>query len=408
MKKIYLAGILFVFISVLAACRVAPEQSPEPSASTASIEPEQPSPSPSEPLSKAEQLLSRLTLKEKVGQLLLIRPEALCLDLSSKQINDQYKYGVTEFSQQMAETLNNYPVGGIAIFGKNVQTPSQLTSFIAEMQQNSEIPLFIGVDEEGGSVARVANSPEFDVEKFESMQAIGQSNAPENALNVGYTIGSYLKEYGFNLNFAPVADVNTNPDNVVIGKRAFGSDPGLVAEMVSAEIEGLHQAGIMSCIKHFPGHGDTKEDTHNDFVSVEKSWDELKACELIPFQAGIAAQTDMIMISHITAKNITQDGLPSSISYDMIEGKLRSELNYNGVVITDAMAMGAIINHYSSGEAAVLAIAAGADIVLMPENYIEAFESMYAAIENGTLTEARIDESVLRILTLKEKYGLLK
>lgn len=358
--------------------------------------------------SKAEQLLKSMTLKEKIGQLLMIRLEALCTDLSAKQINDTHNYAVTEFNSQMAETLKNYPVGGIALFGKNIQSPSQLTDFIDEMQQNSKVPLFIGTDEEGGSVARIAKTPGFDVQKFDSMQAIGKSKDPKNAKKVGMVIGSYLKKYGVNLDFAPVADVNTNPDNIVIGNRSFGNEPKLVAKMVAAEIENLHKKGVMSCIKHFPGHGDTKDDTHNGFVAIDKSWEELKKCELIPFEAGINAQTDMIMISHITAENITDDELPSSLSHEMIEGKLRKELNYDGVVITDSMYMGAIINQYSSGDAAIMAISAGADIVLMPENYIETFDDIYKAVENKTLSEERIDQSVLRILSLKEKYGLLQ
>ena len=177
--------------------------------------------------------------------------------------------------------------------------------------------------------------------------------------------------------------------------------------MVSAGIRGLHSSKVMSCIKHFPGHGDTKDDTHAGFVSIDKNWEELEACELIPFKAGIEAKTDMIMISHITAGNITKDGLPSSLSQDMIEGRLRGDLNFDGIIISDSMAMGAITERYSSGEAAVLAIKAGTDIVLMPENYTEAFESILEAVTRGEISEERIDESVMRILSLKDKYDIL-
>ncbi|WP_313133850.1 glycoside hydrolase family 3 N-terminal domain-containing protein [Anaerocolumna sp.] len=435
MKKIYLTVVLFTALCMLSACNIISNQPQEPDSSVqpsspAEPEPTQPEPTEPEPTqpestepaqsdpipsnsdeelqSKAEQLLKNMTLKEKIGQLLVIRPEALSTELTFAQINDTREYGATEFNTKMAETLDKYPVGGVALFGKNIQTPSQLKDFINEMQQNSEIPLFVGIDEEGGSVSRVAKTPGFDVQKFESMEAVGKTKDPGKAREVGSVIGSYLKEYGFNLDFAPVADVNTNPDNIVIGNRSFGNDPNLVAEMITAEIEGLHKAGIMSSIKHFPGHGDTKDDTHSGFVSIEKNWEELKECELIPFKAGIDAQTDMIMISHITAENVTDDELPSSLSYEMIEGRLRKELNYDGVVITDSMSMGAIENQYSSGEAAVLAISAGADIVLMPGDFIKAFESIYDAVNNGTLSEERIDQSVLRILTLKEKYEILK
>jgi beta-N-acetylhexosaminidase len=357
---------------------------------------------------KAEKILAGMTLKEKICQLFIIRPEALQIDVSAGRTDPSAKNGVKELSGIMKNALKAYPVGGIAFFGQNISAPEQLTSFISAMQYNSKIALFTAVDEEGGSVARIANSPNFNVTRFDDMQTIGNSGDPENARNVGVTIGTYLKGYGFNLNFAPVSDVNTNPDNIVIGKRAFGSDPHLVANMIASEIDGLHDAGVMSCVKHFPGHGDTKGDTHNGFVSTEKTWDELKECELIPFIRAVEASVDMVMAAHITLPNITSDGLPSSISYEVITEKLRNELNYQGVVITDAMEMGAITQKYSSGEGAVKAVSAGADIILMPLDFAEAYNGVYEAVSDGTISEKRIDESVLRILKLKEKYGLLK
>ncbi|WP_028829289.1 glycoside hydrolase family 3 protein [Proteocatella sphenisci] len=359
-------------------------------------------------ISKAELLLEQMTLREKIGQMLFIQPESLLSLSENGQIAESNADPVIEFSNQMAEVLEKYPPGGIVIFGGNIKSPSQLTELVSDIKQSSTIPLFMGIDEEGGMVARIANTPGFDVKKYKSMQEVGQSADPLKAKEAGVSIGLYLKDYGFNLNFAPVADVNTNPDNIVIGNRSFGNDPELVADMVAAGVEGLHSSGIMSCIKHFPGHGDTKDDTHSGFVSVEKTWEELKACELIPFKAGIDAKTDMIMISHITAENITSDKLPSSLSYEMIEGKLRKEMDYKGIIISDSMSMGAIANQYLSGEAAVLAIRAGTDIVLMPQNYTQAFESIYEALNRGEISESRIDESVLRILSLKGKYNILK
>ena len=164
----------------------------------------------------------------------------------------------------------------------------------------------------------------------------------------------------------------------------------------------------MSCAKHFPGHGDTAGDTHDGYVSVTKTWDELKSCELIPFIAAMKAGTDMIMAAHITAVNVTDDGLPASLSKELITDRLRGELGYQGVVITDSLAMGAIENKYSSADAAVKAIAAGVDIVLIPMDYRAAFEGVRKAVEDGTISKERLDESVLRILNLKEQYGILK
>lgn len=363
-----------------------------------------------EEVSIVETMIKNMKLREKIGQIFMIEPEALWKNsLGEYNIEEEeyLKYTSTDFNQTMNKSLELYPVGGIVMFGKNIINPTQIKGFINELQDASKIPLFMGIDEEGGIVARIGNNKEFDVEKYDSMQAIGLTNDTRKAYDVGFTIGSYLKKYNFNLDFAPVADVYTNPENKVIGNRSFGSDPNLVADMMIAEVEGLKSAGVINCIKHFPGHGDTKGDTHQGFVSTEKSWDEILNCELIPFKKGIDAKVDMIMVSHITAPKITNDNLPSTLSFEMIEEKLRKDLNYEGVIITDSMEMGAIINQYNSKEAAILSILAGADIILMPENYIEAFDAIYDSVNNGTLSEERIDQSVRRILLLKEKYELI-
>lgn len=375
--------------------------SPVPAASAAAAS----SPAPQ---SKAQVLLSAMSLDEKIGQLFLVRPDALEPTLTSEQINDAKNYGVTSMSEAMAAMLAQYPAGGIVFFGKNITSPSQLTAFVTSLRGASTQPLMLGIDEEGGSVSRIANTAGFDVKKYDSMAAVGATGDPQQAAEVGLTIGTYLKQYGFDLDFAPDADVNTNPDNIVIGKRAFGSDPALVARMVTAEIGGLHQAGVMTCAKHFPGHGDTKGDTHDGYVSVTKSWDELKCCELIPFAAAIDAGTDMVMAAHITARNVTDDGLPASLSHEMLTDRLRGEMGYQGVIITDAMAMGAIAKEYTPADAAVKAILAGADLVLMPQDYKEAFVGVRDAVQNGTISEERLEQSVLRVLQLKEKYGLLQ
>ncbi|MGI6732528.1 MAG: glycoside hydrolase family 3 protein [Anaerovoracaceae bacterium] len=352
--------------------------------------------------SEAEELLESMELKEKIGQLFIVRPEALHINPLNKPAGQTE----TPANNLENEPLKTYPVGGIALFGEDISTPEQLTDFIKDIQRQSKIPLFIGIDEEGGSVSRIGSSPEFDVPRYESMGKIGESGDPENAYHAGVAIGTYLAQYGINLNFAPVADINTNPENIVIGDRSFGDDPDLVAQMVLSNISGLQESEVMSCVKHFPGHGDTKGDTHDGYVSIEKTWEELKEQELIPFIASLHT-TDMVMISHITAPNITKDQLPASLSAEMIDGKLRKSLGYKGVVITDAMEMGAITQEYSSSESAVKAILAGNDIILMPGDFEEAFEGIHRAVENGIISEKRIDESVRRILELKEKYDLL-
>ena len=335
---------------------------------------------------KAETILESMSLREKVGQMFIVRPEAL-------------GGNKTGYDENMALALTEYPVGGVVLFGQNLDTPDALKYFTDQLSKHS---LFVAIDEEGGTVSRIANSGKFKVESFHSMGDIEGESA---AHYVGKTIGTYLKKYGVNLDFAPVSDVNSNPDNPVIGKRAFSSDPETVSKMVSSALDGFHEAGVMATIKHFPGHGDTANDTHTGYVRLDKSWDQLKECELIPF-ADNFAKTDMVMASHITLPEVTSDGLPASLSREIITDKLRTEMGYDGVIITDSMEMGAITRAYGA-ESAAMAVKAGCDIVLMPLYFEESFEAVVKAVENGEISEDQINASVLRILELKDKYGLL-
>lgn len=346
-------------------------------------------------------VLGKMSLREKVGQLFIVRPEAL-----AENSNAETAPATDRVDDAVISRIEEYPVGGIALFGRNITSAEQLPMFISDLQSSSKYPLFIAVDEEGGRVARIANSDFFNVASYKSMEDIGKSGDASKAEEVGRQIGSYLKELGFNLDFAPVADTNTNPQNIVIGDRSYGSDPALVARMVSAQLDGMHDSGIMGTLKHFPGHGDTKDDTHSGYVSIEKTWDELKECELVPFITALP-KADMVMVSHITAVNVTSDKLPTSMSETMITGKLRNELGYDGVIITDAMAMGAVADNYTSAEAAVTAVKAGVDIVLMPQNLDEAFNGVMNAVTDGEISMERLDESVLRILKMKAKYKLI-
>jgi len=351
-----------------------------------------------------EQLLAAMTLEEKIGQLFIIRPESLDPTLTPEQVHSTRDYGVQALTEEMAAQLSKYPAGGIVFFGKNIAGPEQLETFLSGLKQASDLPLMICTDEEGGSVSRIANAAGFQVQKFDGAEAIGATGDPHEAYHMGQVIGAYLNRYGFNLDFAPVADINSDPEHIIIGPRAFGSDAQTVSSMVNAMIDGLHDGGVMACIKHFPGHGAASGDSHDGYVELDKSWEELLQCELIPF-IGALEKTDLVMAAHIATPNVTNDGLPASLSYTMLTEKLRGELGYDGVIITDALAMGAIIQNYSSAESAVLALQAGADILLMPYDYIAAYQGVLTAVENGTIPEERIDESVLRILRLKAAYG---
>ncbi len=344
-----------------------------------------------------EAKIASMTLREKVGQLFVVRPETLDLEQTSdgKIVTDA-----------MREHLKEYPIGGIVLFKQNITDAGQMTKLIQDYQNASDIGLLVAVDEEGGTVARLANHSAFDLPKYTNAASIGATGDTEQAKAMGRTIGGYLKPYGFNLDFAPVADVNSNPKNPVIGKRAFSSDPNVAAAMVSAAVEGFHESGMLCTLKHFPGHGDTGEDSHYGTATTTKTWEQMKAVEMLPFEAGIAAGADVIMTAHITTPNATTDGLPASLSYTMLTERLRGELGYTGVISTDALEMKAISSHYSPADAAVTALNAGADILLMPADLKEAFDGVVSAVETGRVSEERLNESVRRILTLKEKAGI--
>ena len=354
-----------------------------------------------EPLSKAEEALAKLSLREKVGQLFIFRFDSLIY-------NDNLDHMVQYVDDQFRECAEKYPVGGFIALGANIGSAEQVTQLNKDVSDlYDKVKPFLCIDEEGGSVARIANSGVIDVPQFPSMNYIAAGGDVSQAHELGSTIGGYLKEYGFNLDLAPVADVNTNPNNIVIGDRAFGSDPAAASEYVRAVVEGLHEKGIMSCLKHFPGHGDTAEDTHFSTAAVNKTWEEMKECELVPF-IGSLDKTDMIMSAHIIAPKVTGDDTPASLSYTLLTEKLRNELGYDGVIITDSLGMGAVNKYYTSEECCVKAIEAGVDILLKPAKDYEGFEAVVKAVEDGTITEERLDESVLRILKLKEKYGLIE
>ena len=276
---------------------------------------------------------------------------------------------------------------------------------IEQLRDATTVPLFLGVDEEGGLVARLANNAAFGLPKYESAAAVGASGNPADAENMGRTIGGYLADYGFTVDFAPVADVYTNPANTVIGSRAFSADANTAAAMAGACARGLASQGVLPVYKHFPGHGDTAEDSHNGLAVTYKTHDELAACEWIPYSANDLTGC-AVMVGHIAAPNVTGDLTPASLSGTMITGYLRGELGFTGLVITDSMAMHGVTDAYSSGDAAIAAIEAGVDIILMPEVLSEAFDAVAAAVENGTISEARLNESVYRVLQYKQLYGI--
>lgn len=342
-------------------------------------------------LLSAQQMIADMTLKEKVYQLFIVTPDALTGANPAVAAGEQTK-----------KSLTDYPVGGLVYFAKNLTDEEQTKTMLANTQdyalETQELPLFLCVDEEGGKVARIAANPAFGVDNVGDMQDITQV---DEAYKAGEYIGSYLQDLGFNLDFAPDADVRTNDADVAIGKRSFGSDPQQVSELAKAYSDGLHEHDVMSTFKHFPGHGAVAQDTHDGFAYTQKSYDELMQSEWVPFQKAGDYGIDVVMVGHISLPAVTGDDTPASLSEKMVSEILRTDLGYDGLIVTDALNMGAITQKYSSSEACVRAFAAGADLLLMPADFQEAADGMMQAVQDGSISEDRLDESLLRIVYAK-------
>lgn len=337
-----------------------------------------------------ESCISEMPLEDRVAGLFIISPEQLTGVDRAVKAGDGTK-----------EALEKFPVGGLVYFKQNIQSKEQITEMLANTVSMSKYPIFLAVDEEGDSVARVADTLKLD--KVDSASEIGATGDTNNAYETYKKIGSYLCEYGFNLNLAPVADVLTNPDNDTLTKRSFGEDAEVVSSMVAASVKGLEETGVTACMKHFPGQGDADGDTHDGLVATDRTLEEIRATELQPFAAGIEAGAQMIMVGHIAVPSITEDNIPASLSKKVVTDILREEMGYNGVVITDALNMSSITEYYDPAQAAIMALKAGADMILMPEDFEEAYEGVLAAVGDGTISEARINDSLKRVYRIKYK-----
>lgn len=334
----------------------------------------------------ARGLLSGMTAEQKAWQLLYVFPQDITGDsLSADEALWSEKYALR-------------PAGGVILNGSNMDTPEQVKALTSAIASSSGISPFIGVDEEGGAVARLAYTlgVTTDLKPMFTYRSEGEDGARANAL----TIGSDIKSFGFNQDFAPVADVWTNKDNTVIGKRAYSDDPDEAAKLVAAAVGGFTDAGVISTLKHFPGHGDTSEDSHYSAAHSEKTESELFSCELKPFYAGIEAGAGMVMTGHITMDAIDPD-TPATLSRAVVTGILRDKLGFDGVVITDSFTMQAISDRCTQAEAAVMAIEAGCDMILGTSEP----DAVAEAIAEGVSPE-RLDESVMRVLLLKLSFGL--
>lgn len=332
--------------------------------------------------------LSDMSLEERIGQMIFAGIDGTALTKESKQLISVNK------------------VGGLIFYQNNLKDEMQTVSLLNAIKSESEKekhPLFLGVDQEGGRISRLPG-----LNKLPTNQDIGKRNNPTFSYRIGTLLGKEMNAFGFNLDFAPVLDVNSNPKNPVIGDRSFGNKAEIVSNLGIQTMKGIQSQNVISVVKHFPGHGDTGVDSHLELPIIRKSIEDLNALELIPFKKAIEDGADVVMVAHILLPKIDPK-FPSSMSHDIITGILREQLQFDGVVMTDDMTMNAILGHYEIGQAAVDAVKAGNDIVLVAHDYQKvkrAIDAIKQAVHNGEISEERINTSVSRILLLKEKYKL--
>jgi beta-N-acetylhexosaminidase len=343
---------------------------------------------------RVDGIVSGLTLEQKVAQLFFVRSESI---MSADP--------VVAIDEASKEAISQHPVGGIICFAKNLQDPDQTRELLANattcIADACGLPPFLSVDEEGGTVARVARNSAFGVRDVGNMCDVGATGDARNAYDACAYIGSYLADLGFNTDFAPVCDVCYDPSATVMAKRSFGSDPELVASMVEQAVKGFEDAGILCTAKHFPGIGAATGDSETESISIDKTADELAEVELVPFEAAIDAGVPMVMMGHLGCPGVSGDEVPASICPDVVQGILRDRLGFTGVAVTDSCGMGAITSLGDAGEIAVRAIQAGEDMVLCPVDFVQAYDAVIDAVSAGTIDEERVDESVRRIVRAK-------
>lgn len=347
--------------------------------------------------------IKQMSMEEKVGQMLM------------PDFRTWKGKNVTEMNSEIAKLVKDYHLGGVILFRENTVSADQTTKLVSAYQEAAEkYGLLISIDQEGGIVTRLQTGTDMP-----GNMALGAARSEELAEKVGRTIGEELHALGINMNFGPVLDVNNNPDNPVIGVRSFGEDPELVANLGNAYIKGLHETGTAATAKHFPGHGDTAVDSHVGLPSVPHDIDRLKKVELYPFQQAMDAGIDAIMSAHVTFPKIddtkaiskkdgTEVSVPGTLSHKILTGLMREEMGFKGVIVTDAMNMGAIADHFGPVDAAIRAVKAGADILLMPVGIEAVANGIYEAVASGDISEDRLEQSVERIFTLKLNRGIVK
>ncbi|MBC8588737.1 beta-N-acetylhexosaminidase [Paratissierella segnis] len=338
---------------------------------------------------KIEEMIKNMILEEKIGQLIIVGKEGL------------------EINEDDIHQIENNKVGGFIFFSRNVDNENQVLNLLNELKNSNssnKIPLFLSIDEEGGAVSRLSQI----YGKLPTAKKLGEKSNQELSFEYGKILGLSLKKLGFNLDFAPVLDINSNPKNPIIGDRAYGNTVEKVVENGISVMDGIHSEGIISSVKHFPGHGDTSVDSHLDLPRIDKSLDELENLELYPFKEAINKDADMIMVAHILFPQL-DDKYPASMSGQIINKLLREKLNFNGVIVSDDITMGAITENYSIGKGAIEFLKSGGDIILVcheADNPSIVLDAIKMGIEEGEVSIDEIDKKVYRILSLKDKYNL--
>ena len=357
--------------------------------------PNSPEPEPTTTDNEIEEAIDAMTLEQQVAQLFVVAPEALTGVAVQTRAGDATR-----------EALTALPVGGICWFAQNLEDPDQTREMLANVSVYSKdicgLPAFAAVDEEGGNVARVANNEAFGIENVGNMRDIGTEGTAADAKAAAATIAAYLSDLGFNTNFAPVADVVSAAASVDLVWRSFGTDPDTVSDMVAAQVEAFGEGGIICSPKHFPGIGYAWGDSETEAIQSDRTLEEMLECELKPFDAAIKAGAPMIMVGHLTCPDLSDTALPASLNADIIQGILREELGFDGLVISDSLQMGALTGLTEDpSEIALMAFEAGCDLLLMPPSLQESYDKLLFAVQSGQISQTRLRESLKRIVEAK-------
>ena len=337
----------------------------------------------------------KLSIEEKVNY----KMDNLSIDEKIAQMLIVYYIG-DEYDENLSNIIKEVKPGGFILMSDNITTYDRTLNFVKGMQNDSDIPMIISTDEEGGSVQRIKGIRDISVTDIPYMYYLGQTKDKNLAYKVGEIIANELRTIGVNLTYAPVMDIYSNPNNTVIGKRSFGSDPNTVYDMATSLKNGIEDNLVNTCIKHFPGHGDTETDSHFETPTINKTLDELENSDLLPFIKSIN-DTNMIMVGHIALPKITNSSIPASLSKKIVTDLLKNKYNYKGLVITDALNMRSLTDNYSDKEIYTMAINAGVDLLLMPNGSKNAIKYIKEAIDDEEIDINTINESVRKILTYK-------